>query len=82
MPIGIAEWTTAITTDSPDELTSAPPRIEDVEVTATIRDRLTNVAGRITRSARRITLRLPTNWPRANGVQKLITASIGPPKRP
>lgn len=51
VPIGIAEWTTAITTDSPDELTSAPPRIEDVEVTAAIRDRLINVAGRITRSA-------------------------------
>lgn len=31
MPIGIAEWTTAITTDLPDELTSALPRIEDIE---------------------------------------------------
>jgi len=50
-------------------------------VTATIRDRLINIAGRITRSARRSTLRLPTNWPWANGFQKLTTASIGPPKR-
>lgn len=31
MPIGIAEWATAITTDLPDELTSALPRIEDIE---------------------------------------------------
>lgn len=48
-------------------------------VTATIRAQLINVAGRITRSARRVILRLPTNWPWANGFQKLITASIGPP---
>ena len=31
MPIGIAEWTTAITTHLPDELTGALPRIEDIE---------------------------------------------------
>ena len=48
-------------------------------VTATTRTQLINVAGRITRSARRSTLRLPTNWPWANGFRKLITASIGPP---
>ena len=48
-------------------------------VTATIRTQLINVAGRITRSARRSTLRLPTKWPWVNGFQKLITASIGPP---
>ena len=48
-------------------------------VTATIRAQLINVAGRITRSARRSRMRLPTNWPWANGFQKLITASIGPP---
>jgi len=48
-------------------------------VTATIRAQLITVAGRITRSARRSRLRLPINWPWANGFQKLITASIGPP---
>ncbi len=48
-------------------------------VTATIRAQLINIAGRITRTARRSTLRLPTNWPWADGLQKLITASIGPP---
>ncbi len=48
-------------------------------VTATVRAQLINVAGRITRSARRVTLRLPTNWPWANVFQKLITASLGPP---
>ncbi|MEP6560272.1 MAG: PDDEXK nuclease domain-containing protein [Nakamurella sp.] len=31
MPIGIAEWTTAITTQLPDELTDTLPRIEDIE---------------------------------------------------
>ncbi len=49
------------------------------DVTATIRSQLINIAGRITRSARRCTLRLPTNWPWANGFQKLTTASIRPP---
>ncbi|MEO5833270.1 MAG: IS1380 family transposase [Nakamurella sp.] len=48
-------------------------------VTATVRAQLINVAGRITRSARRVTLRLPTSWPWSNVFQKLITASIGPP---
>ena len=48
-------------------------------VTATIRAQLINLAGRISRSARRSTLRLPTNWPWAREFQKLITASIGPP---
>ena len=31
MPIGIAEWTTAITTDLTDDLTSDLPRLEDIE---------------------------------------------------
>ena len=31
MPIGIAEWTTAVTTHLPDELTATLPRIEDIE---------------------------------------------------
>ena len=53
----------------------------DSATVAAARDRLINIAGRITRSARRSTLRLPTNWPWANGFQKLTTASIGPPKR-
>ena len=51
-------------------------------VTATIRAQLINIAGRITRTARRTTMRLPTNWPWADGFQKLITAGIGPPSRP
>ena len=50
-------------------------------VTATIRNQLINIAGRIARTARRSTLRLPTNWPWANGFQNLITASTGPPNR-
>lgn len=46
-----------------------------------IRAQLINIAGRITCSARRATIRLPTNWPWANQLQKLATASIGPPTR-
>ena len=50
-------------------------------VTGTIRTQLIGIAARITRSARKTTLRLPTNWPWAKGFQKLVTASIGPPTR-
>lgn len=31
MPIGIAEWTTAITTELPETLASTLPRIQDLE---------------------------------------------------
>ena len=49
-------------------------------VTATIGTHLISVAGRIVRSARRTTLRLPNNWPWTHGFQKLLTAvGIGPP---
>ena len=48
-------------------------------VTATIRSQLITVAARITRSARRATLRLPNRWPWANDWQRLFTAAIGPP---
>ena len=48
-------------------------------VTATIRAHLINVAARVTRSARRTTLRLPTDWPWATAWQALFNAAIGPP---
>ncbi|MGI9092844.1 MAG: IS1380 family transposase [Mycobacteriales bacterium] len=47
--------------------------------TATIRRQLVSVAARITRSARRSTLRLPTRWPWATAWQHPFTAAIGPP---
>ena len=47
--------------------------------TATIRDQLINIAARVTRSARRTTLRLPAAWPWAAAWQRLFTAAIGPP---
>jgi Transposase DDE domain group 1 len=47
--------------------------------TATIRTQLINVAARVTRSARRARLRLPTRWPWATAWQQLFTATIGPP---
>ena len=49
--------------------------------TATLRRQLINVAARITRSARRITLRLPAAWPWATAWQRLFTAATGPPAR-
>lgn len=49
--------------------------------TATIRRQLIAVAARVTRSARRSTLRLPTAWPWANQWHALFTAAIGPPTR-
>jgi len=48
-------------------------------VTATVRAQLINVAARITHSARRATLRLPTRWPWATAWIELFSAAIGPP---
>jgi hypothetical protein len=47
--------------------------------TATIRRQLINVPARPVRSARRIHLRLPTNWPWAEAWLDLFTATLGPP---
>jgi hypothetical protein len=47
--------------------------------TATLRRQLINVAARVTRSARRSTLRLPAAWPWAAAWQRLFTAATGPP---
>ena len=49
--------------------------------TATLRRQLINIAARITRSARRSTLRLPAAWPWAAAWQRLFTAATGPPAR-
>jgi Transposase DDE domain group 1 len=48
--------------------------------TATIRQQLINVPARPVRSARRIHLRLPTNWPWAEAWLDLFTATLGPPR--
>ena len=47
--------------------------------TATIRRQLINVPARPVRSARRIHLRLPTNWPWADAWLDLFAAALGPP---
>jgi hypothetical protein len=47
--------------------------------TATVRRQLISVAARVTRSARRSTLRLPTAWPWAEAWQRLLAATTGPP---
>ncbi len=47
--------------------------------TATLRSQLINIAARVTTSARRSTLHLPTVWPWASAWQQLFTAAIGPP---
>ena len=49
--------------------------------TATIRRHLISVAARVTRSARRSTVRLPTAWPWADAWTQLFTAATGPPAR-
>ena len=48
--------------------------------TATIRRQLINVPARPIRSARRVRLRLPTNWPWADAWLELFTAALGPPR--
>ena len=48
--------------------------------TGTIRDQLIGIAARLTRSARRTTLRLPTRWPWATAWHRLFTAATGPPQ--
>jgi hypothetical protein len=50
--------------------------------TATIRNQLISVPARIARSARRTTLRLPTNWPWQHAWEALFIAAIGPPATP
>jgi hypothetical protein len=47
--------------------------------TATIRAQLINLPARIARSARRLTLHLPANWPWQPGWQHLFTAAHAPP---
>jgi hypothetical protein len=47
--------------------------------TATIRRHLINVPARPVRSARRIRMRLPTNWPWADAWLDLLTATLRPP---
>jgi hypothetical protein len=49
--------------------------------TATPRRHLITIAARVTRSARRSTLRLPAAWPWTDAWQRLFTAAIGPPTR-
>lgn len=48
-------------------------------VTATIRAQLLTVPARVSRSARRATLHLPTGWPWTAAWQRLFTAATGPP---
>jgi hypothetical protein len=47
--------------------------------TATIRRQLITVPARVVRSARRVQLRLPTNWPWADAWLDLLAAATGPP---
>jgi hypothetical protein len=47
--------------------------------TATLRRHLITVPARIARRSRRITLRLPLNWPHRDTFSDLFTATPGPP---
>ena len=50
--------------------------------TATLRRHLIHIAARITRSARKTTLHLPTNWPWAHHYTHLFTTTHAPPATP
>jgi len=47
--------------------------------TGTLRDKLVHVPARIARSARRVTLHLPTGWPWQSAWTELFTRVCGPP---
>ena len=47
--------------------------------TATVRTQLIDVPARITRSARKSTLRIPQHWPWASAWTRLFTSACGPP---
>lgn len=47
--------------------------------TGTIREQLIGVAARVSRSARRASLRLPARWPWKPGFERLFTATTDPP---
>jgi hypothetical protein len=49
--------------------------------TATIRRQLINVPARAIRTARRLHLRLPANWPWADDRLDMFTAAVDPPTR-
>ena len=45
---------------------------EQVVTTKTLRRRFFSIAGRLTRSARRLTLHLPQRWPRENQFSRAL----------
>jgi Transposase DDE domain group 1 len=50
--------------------------------TATIRAQLITVPGRIARSARKIRIHLPQDWPWEHAWQAMLAAACGPPPAP
>jgi hypothetical protein len=48
--------------------------------TGTIRAQLINVPARLARSARRLTIHLPAQWPWENAWQHMLTGATGPPR--
>jgi hypothetical protein len=47
--------------------------------TGTIRAQLINIPARVSRSARPLTLHLPTRWPRQKAWEQMLTAANSPP---
>ena len=47
--------------------------------TGTIRAQLINIPGRLARSARKLTLHLPTDWPRQSEWEQLRAGAAPPP---
>jgi hypothetical protein len=64
-------------------LTRAPGALASLfharATTATIRRQLINIPARPIRTARRVNLRLPSNWPWADAWLELFTAALAPP---
>ena len=54
-------------------------RLHAKATTATIRRQLISIPARAVRSARRVHLRLPTNWPWTDAWRELFTAALAPP---
>ncbi len=54
-------------------------RLHARATTGTIRAQLINIPARLARSARRLVLHLPEHWPWQASLERLLTATTGPP---
>lgn len=73
----MARWTSRIggldTTEADDPTAPARPARQSFIATDTLRRRHLCIPGRITTSARKLTLHLPTHWPWADAFNQMLT---------